>query len=187
MIRLTKRVLFGLSVVLFPLTAVAIPPATVLDQLQSQIDGTVGGAAVGGASNQRLAQTVTVGFDGRLGGVHLPIACTDGTLEIEVRDVTATGLPGSVVLDAHSFPAAHLPNIGIVFRFLRLGNIPLLAGDRIAFVLDNPTGVCGIFQGPVGNTYSDGSGFFEALPNPPGFLLLGEREDLPFITQMKVP
>jgi hypothetical protein len=49
--------------------------ADVIDQQQPAIDISVGGLAIGGNSQQKLAQVVTCGFSGLLTEVRFPIAC----------------------------------------------------------------------------------------------------------------
>jgi hypothetical protein len=170
------------------LTAAADPPITLMDQMQAVIDSTVGGLAIGGESDQRLAQTVTAGIDGRLTALMLPIACESGRLVVEIRDVIG-GEPGPTVLSRGTFPATRIPNLGPTFQMVPIrGSVNLTAGDQFAIVLDNPSGSCGIFRGPVGDSYPGGQGLFEALPNPPGWIPFSETEDrldLPFITVVR--
>ena len=172
------------------LTAAVEAQSTVIDQMQAVIDSSVGGLAIGGNSDQRLAQTITVGVDGRLSGLMLPIGCSSGRLILEIRDVVG-GEPGPNVLARRRIRAERVPDLGATFQFFRIGGGGLffMAGDQIALVLDNPTGSCGIFRGPVGDPYSAGEGFFEALPNPPGWVPFSETEtrlDLPFMTVVRV-
>jgi len=178
------------AVLSLAMVAAADPPITVLDQVQGVIDDTVGGLAVGGESDQRLAQTVTVGVSGRLVGVMLPIACESGRLVMEIRDVVG-GEPGTNVLARTRIPAGRVPNLGPTFQNVPVrGAVSFTAGDEFAVVLDNPTGGCGIFRGPVGDSYAGGQGFFEALPNPPGWVPFSETEsrlDLPFMTVVRTP
>jgi hypothetical protein len=152
------------------------------------VDSTVGGAAIGGASEQQLAQTVTVGLAGELVGVFLPIGCDSGRLLIEIRTLD-DGSPGDVVLGRRRFDAVDVPPIGPVFRLFRMGaGLSFAAGDRFAIVLRNREGSCGIFRGPVGDSYARGEGFFQALPNPPGWVPFSDtRLDLPFMTLTRLP
>ena len=183
------RFLLGLSLLLISASQ-AHASGIYIDQMQPVVDDTVGGLAIGGASQQKLAQTVTVGLDGRLVGVFLPIGCDSGRLVIEIRELDAEGKPSDVVLRRREFNAANISPIGPVFRFFPL-RVPLLsAGDRFAVVLQNPTGSCAIFSSPVGDSYAGGEGFFEALPNPPGWVPFSDTEtrlDLPFITEVSLP
>ena len=144
---------------------------------------TTGALAIGGGSGseQMLAQTVTAALDGEMNALFLPVACASGRLVIEIRDVVG-GLPGSTVLLRRRVPAASLPAVGLRFRRIALGHrLPVAAGDRFAVVLSNPTGSCGIAQGPVGDSYAGGGGFFDARPNPPGWIPLSPDLDLAFM------
>lgn len=183
----------ALSFVLIASLAHGQSPSVFVDQMQPIIDETVGGLAIGGASEQQLAQTVTVARDGHLRGVFLPIGCESGRLAIEVRNVDLTGAPGAVVLARHMFDSEDVTPIGPIFRYFKLGNdsdLSFTAGARFAIVLRNPTGSCGIFRGPALDSYTRGAGFFDARPNPPGWIPFSETEtrlDLPFMTVMKLP
>jgi hypothetical protein len=187
------RFLLAFNLLLIAASAHAQSPSVFIDQMQPLIDTAVGGLAIGGASQEKLAQTVTVGRDGRLRGVFLPIGCDSGRLVVEIRNVESSGAPGSVLLARRAFPAEQVTGFGPVFRYFRLGDdhdLLFVAGSRFAIVLRNPTGTCGILRGPVGDTYTGGSGFFGALPNPPGwvpFFPTETRLDLPFMTVMKLP
>jgi len=162
----------------------------VIDQIQPDVDTTVGGVGIGGASAQQLAQTVTVGRDGKLVGIFLPIGCDSGRLVIEILNVEGDG-PGNTLLYRRRIDAPQLAPIGPVSRLFRIDpGLPLAAGDRLAVILRNPTGSCGLFQGPVGDAYAGGEGFFQALPNPPGWVPFSETEshlDLPFMTLIRLP
>ncbi len=57
----------------------------VIDQEQPVIDTTVGGLAIGGGSQQQLAQVVTAGITGRLTAVRFPVACSTGSLTVEMQ------------------------------------------------------------------------------------------------------
>jgi hypothetical protein len=156
-----------------------------IDQEQPLIDGSVGGLAIGGASAQKLAQVVTAGMSGDLTEVRFPLSCDSGDLIVEIQGTTA-GKPNGVVLTSETIPASSLPFIGIVFRSLVFSTpVSFSQGDVFAIVLRS-TGACGIFRGPVGDSYLLGNAFFDALPNPPGWVCIcdfaGDRFDLPFQT-----
>jgi len=167
-------------------------PTLVLDQQQPTIDSGVA-LAIGGESEQKLAQIVTAGVAGRLAEVWLPVGCASGTLVLEIQGVTPGGEPDGVVLKKRTFQASHLPAVlPPVLQQFRLGpSLRLAAGDRFAIVVSNPTGSCGLSPGPPGDSYGGGEAFFDARPNPPGWELLilsGEvtTRDLAFQTFMVV-
>ena len=171
--------------------AVAIsgcPRRLVIDQLQPVIDITVGGLTIN--AGQWLAQSVTVGLGGTLVGVFLPVACDTGSLVIGIRALDVNNNPGDTVLASVNVDAVNLSSISPpVFRLIETGaGLPFAQGDRFAIVLQNPTGDCGIFQGPLGESYVGGEGFFQD-PAFPGWIRFSEFEtrDLPFMTLMQLP
>jgi hypothetical protein len=179
---------FWLPVLSFVLMAPFAQAQTdVLDQLQP-IASTAGGVyTIGGASEQKLAQTVTVGIAGDLSGLLLPLHCPSGRLTIEIRNVVG-GSPGTALLRRRRFDAEDLPFVGYRFRLLGMGKgLSFAEGDRFAIVLLNTTGGCSMARGPVNDAYAGGSAFFDARPNPPGWLPITDRPDLPFMTLMKTP
>ncbi len=159
------------------------------DQMQPIVEPTIGAQVIGGESQQKLAQTLTVGLNGRLLGLLLPIACNSGVLVIEIRELDGDE-PGDTVIGRREVPANRIPQPGQVFHFFSIGwPLPFAAGDRVAVVLQNPTGSCAIFSGPEGDSYAGGQGFFEALPNPPvwvPFFGTGTSLDLPFMALMRL-
>ncbi|MCC7241252.1 MAG: hypothetical protein IT180_04960 [Acidobacteria bacterium] len=148
--------------------------------------------AIGGGSGQVLFQTVTAGIRGWLREIRVPLACADGVLRIEIRDVDpATGEPGTTVRRARNFAARRFDG-PVTDEFQVLGVFPPLRmtpGDQFAFVLSNATGSCGVWPGPVGDPYAGGGGWFFAAPNTTiAPLGLGTgREDLPFETVVLRP
>ncbi len=163
--------------------------AKIIDQLQPNIDSS-SILAIGGSSEQKLAQTITVGTTGTLKGVYLPISCADGRLRIAINDVVA-GAPGNVTFTDKQVRGVRVDNLITQFRYFGLpGNIAVNAGDQLAIVLENATGSCGISGSPVGDSYLAGGGFFDARPNPPGWIPFEETEvrfDLPFLLRVKTP
>jgi hypothetical protein len=161
----------------------------VLDQQQSTIDVSVGGLAIGGQSNQKLAQVVTAGISGKLAEVRFPVACDNGALIVEIQGVSS-GQPNGIVLASETIATATLPHFPPnppSFRALAFSTpASVTAGSPFAIVLKNPTGGCGVFQGPIGDPYGGGEAYYDAGPNTPGvWLLLGDRHDLPFQTVVK--
>ena len=167
--------------------APAAPPALLIDQQQTLIDATEFTVAVGGFSEQKIAQTFTVGLDGRFAGVNFAIGCGDGVLEVEIQGTLPTGEPDGVTLVRRSFRADSLPAVvPASFEELRLPRrLAVAPGDQLAVVLSNPTGSCGVAASPDGDSYLAGRAYFDARPNPPGwlpFFPLSPEDDLPFQT-----
>lgn len=165
----------------------ALPPELLVDQQQPVIDASKPTMAVGGVSEQKLAQTFTVGLDGRLAGVRFAIGCADGVLDVEIQGVAPTGEPDGVVLVRTSIRAGRLPDVvPATFEELRLPRrLRVAPGDLLAVVLSNATGTCGVASGPDGDAYPGGRAYFDARPNPPGWLPLfplSPEDDLPFQT-----
>jgi hypothetical protein len=134
--------------------------APVLDQSSAPDAGSPITLAVGGPSGQVLAQTLTAAIGGRLAEVRLPIGCASGELVLQVKDVALDGKPGTTVLATRRYPADLFPAVVTVdFQSLPLGGrVGLTPGDRIALVLSNPTGSCGVYPG-VPSGYTDGDGW----------------------------
>jgi hypothetical protein len=156
----------------------------VADQQQLLVDPFVPGFSIGGATEQVLAQTVTVGIGGPLAAVRLPVSCTSGSLLLQVQGVTA-GAPAGVVLASQIFSAAFFPpsSPDVEFRTLSIPSpVEFAVGDRFALVLRS-SGTCAVAAGPSGDPYSRGAAFFQDREMPPGsWSALGARGDLPFQT-----
>ncbi|MGB5258752.1 MAG: hypothetical protein WBN44_15970, partial [Woeseiaceae bacterium] len=161
---------------------------TVVDQAQPLINNTLGGLVLGGGatSEQKLAQVVTAGLSGTLDEVRLPVVC-DSDLIVQIQGVSASGEPNGVVLTEEVIPAGSLPSFGgpatlrpIVFS----DPAYFSAGQQFAIVLSSESlGGCASFQAPPGNLYAEGNAFFDARPNPPGWVaFFGGTDDLPFET-----
>ncbi len=163
--------------------------AKIIDQLQPNIDNSAI-LAIGGSSDQKLAQTVTISTTGILKGVYLPISCADGRLNISINDVVL-GEPGSLTFTNKKIRGSRVSNLVTQFRYFGIpGNLLVNAGDQYAIVLENATGSCGISGSPVGDSYPAGGGFFDARPNPPGWVPFEDTEsrfDLPFLLRIKTP
>lgn len=164
--------------------------ALIVDQEQPFVAGTVGGVAVGGFYDQKVAQVVTPGVDGRLAAVAMPVVCeASSTLEVEIQGVTA-GVPDGSILARFSVQGSELPSSYPAPPAMRQLELPTAieqsAGAPFAIVLDSP-GDCGMFRGPVGDSYAGGNGYFDSRPNPVGVWVCmcefaGERFDFPFRT-----
>lgn len=171
------------------LSCLALLPASAqvtgnfVDAAHFPIDFSANNNAIGGTSQQRLAQTLTVEVGGNLAGVFLPVLCGSGRLRVEIRDVVADQ-PGPTVLDHRGVDPAVF-DTGGRFTYVRIpGSLPLAPGQRIAIVVENRTGTCAYHQSPVSSNYAGGQGYFEALPNPPGWVAFSvfanTPDDLPF-------
>ena len=128
-------------------------------------------------------QTLTIGVSGTWTGVYLPIHCPSGKVVIDVHPI-AGGVVGPSIKHK-AFAIGSDPEIIGRFRLFSLGtSLAVTVGQEYALVLANPTGECFISPGPIGNPYAGGEGYFEALPNPPGFVPFSSgpdaRRDLPF-------
>src|SRR5262249_13510060 len=75
--------------------------AATIDQQQPIIDSTAGGLAIGGSSEQKLAQVVTAGVSGFLTGIRLPVSCGTGQLIVEIQGVDQD-IPNGIVLTSES-------------------------------------------------------------------------------------
>lgn len=162
---------------------------SVIDQQQLIIDSSAGTAAIGGPSTEKLAQVVTAGLSGLLTEVRLPVTCDPASdLILEIQGVTA-GTPNGIVLTSQTIPGSILPPFfpsPPSFRGLSFSApVSFSAGSQFAIVLRS-AGSCGVFQGPVGDSYLGGNLYFDALPNSPGWVcvcsFVGARFDLPFQT-----
>lgn len=139
--------------------------------------------AIGGLSDQLLAQVVAVGVSGTLVGIELPLFVSSGVLTLELQGVT-NGLPNGDSLLFESFAGAAIPAPGSDgFRELTFHSpVAFSAGDMFAFVLDSPDSF-GINPTLPGDPYAGGSAFFDSRPNPPGvWVPLSRSDDLAFQT-----
>ena len=167
----------------------AAPP--VLDQQSPVADPIPFTWTLDGPSGQVLYQSLTVGLRGRLAELRLPIGCESGEVIVEVFNADPSGLPitGERPRLTRRFAANLFPEIVFTdFQPLPLGGrVGVTAGDRIVFVLSNPTGSCGIAAGVPGDGYLGGTGQADdtANPFPPVPLLLSGTDDLPFQTLVR--
>lgn len=140
-------------------------------------------SAVGGASDQKLAQTLTVEVGGTLEGVFLPLSCAGaGKIHVEIHDVVG-GLPGPTVLADRAVAPSALDAPGNRFTFVHIpGALALASGQRVAIVVyaSKPNlGGCGMAQSQVSANYPGGRSFFDSRPNPPGWVANGDFVDTP--------
>jgi len=165
---------------------------SVLDQSQPIFNNNVGGYFIGGSSRQKIAQVVTPGIFGWLTTVAAPVAGL-GTLRLEIRGVSA-GLPKDTQLASQNIAGSSLPSFfsdPTGFRQLNLSVPPLVsAGEPFAIVLsalNPPMGSLTVLSGPPGDPYAGGDAFYDSLPNPPGWIHMGDfgSFDIPFQTYVE--
>src|SRR5262249_21550696 len=109
-------ILLGVAGTAFVLCSAVAPAsasaAPVLDQQQPLIDFSIGGLAIGGGSQQALAQTVTAGIAGVLSEVQVPASCDPGSdLLVRIEGVSA-GTPDGTVLASQLVPGSALQGGG---------------------------------------------------------------------------
>jgi hypothetical protein len=135
------------------------------------VDGPAGNLAVGGAYYQTLAQVVTRDSTGQVVQISLPIGCDSSWLRIDILNVNPDGTPVPPSAGARftrRVPAAAV-NGPREWRTLNLGpGFAVTAGSRFAFQVSavETRRLCSLDQGPVGDPYAFGDGWFIALPNP---------------------
>jgi hypothetical protein len=162
-----------------------------IDQEQPAVDhASVFTWAIGAGSHQKLAQVFTAGQSGRLTHVTAPIACDPAaTITVEIQKVI-DGLPSGAVLASetesgamyppYTPPYSTVPDAG--FRLVEFQpSQTVVAGTQYAIVF-SAIGDCSMLPAPAGDFYTGGHAYFDALPNPPGWLPLGASDDLPFQT-----
>lgn len=165
-----------------------------VDAANYSIDFSANNMGIGGSSEQMLAQTVTVEAGGTLEGVFLAMGCGTlagtGKIHVEIHDVAAGGIPGPAVLAQRAVAPGELDAPDIRFTYIRIpGALALAAGQQVAIVVRRPKGDdCAMHESLLTADYPGGHGFFDARPNPPGWVPFSEfagtsaatSDDLPF-------
>lgn len=146
-------------------------------ELDQQVFGWHGDApvAVGGDSEQMLAQTYESRRDGTLDHVRIVIGCSIGSpgkVTVELREVLSDGTPSHVVLAATTRLADSFASAAIL-EDIAMPAIPITSGTDYALILSATADAqCATRQG--GNEMFRSSGvrdaFFDARPNPPGWV-----------------
>jgi len=183
------------------------------DAQQLKVDAKIGAYAIGASSNQVLAQVVTPLSSGTLTAISVPVACEEGAnLTVEIQEVTNSGTnsfgisdgiyrPNNKVISSSSVAMElvkrYPPGQGPSLREIPLRiSVSVEVGKPYAIVLRN-VGQCGWFQGPIGNPYTDGQGFYWIPPDPEnpnywyGWEFVGHyddvtgRWDMPFATTVR--
>ncbi len=144
--------------------------APVVDQEQPIIDGASPTVfAIGGSSEQKLAQSFTVGATGLLTEVRFPVACSPtAELSVQLQGVSA-GQPDGVALATQTVAGTALPGFGSeppTFRAIVFDEpAQVSAGSQYFVVLDATNDTCALVPGPVGDPYAGGNGYFASPPN----------------------
>jgi len=140
-------------------------PSPMLDQQQPVVMHGGFVLAIGGQSQQMLAQIVTAGVSGDLAQVQLPVGCASGSsLLVQIEGVSGT-TPNGTVLASQLVASSELPSFDGGFNAIDFAKpARVTAGSSFAIVLSS-SGFCGIFEGPAGDAYQGGNMFFIALPN----------------------
>jgi len=160
--------------------------APIIDQEQVNLS-TSATLAVGGASQQKLAQVFTAGRTGQLTHITVPIAC-DPNATVTVKIVKAPGdFPSSSVLAQEVLAGTTFPTIvpspGVGFRIVRFDTpATVFSGVQYALTLEAGKESCGVYAGPPGDSYPGGTAYFDARPNPPGWIAMLPTADLAFQT-----
>lgn len=192
-----------LLLLLFPVSAGA---TLIIDQQQPAFDLAYPLLEIGGPLDKRLAQTFTVGIEGVMREVHLPVQCESGVLIVEIFEVEddLPAPPSLGLLDRGLLEASSLPPVEpLEFRAIPLDELPpppgtrfpigspsffSRVGRRLAMVISNPTGLCTIARGIAVDPYTRGDGFFDERTMPRGWQPLDGNiepsDDLPFKTVM---
>lgn len=142
----------------------------VVDQEQTRIDASAGFLGVGGDSEQKLAQTFTVGMTGDLVALNLPIAgCGRGELVIEIR---SGGVNGPVLATIRRAAADVPPAYSGFVTFDLDTPLRVRRSQLLAFTVrtEGPDSYCSYATSEPGDTYPGGEYYFDSRPNPPGWL-----------------
>ncbi len=165
--------------------------AETVDQSQTAVDVASGYLGIGGGSEQRLAQTFTAGRTGDLVALRLPVSgCGGGDLVIEVRLAGPDGGPDGALLNTTRIDPALVPVIFSDLHEFRLSTpVRVRTSVAYAFVVrmdpEALTSNCNFAHTPLGELYEGGAFYYDARPNPPGWVIgaeTGARLDLAFET-----
>jgi hypothetical protein len=176
-----------------PALPVAPSPGWRLDQAQPFDINSGRGLAVGGASDQKIAQVVTAGRPGFLRQLRAPLGCTQiSELHLDVHRVPAQD--ESQLTLGPRVGSAVISGVTVRRRFPEVWFQPLslspavffAASQRFAIVLSADAVGCQLFGLPSGNPYGGGDALFDAAPNTRGvWLPLGTDADVAFQTYVE--
>ncbi len=149
--------------------------------------------AIGGSSEQMLAQTFVPGISGELSHLELVFSCSVdsvGLLTVAIERVDSDGQPNGDVLGSVSLDSSTLNMEPIFFREVIIPGVNLIAGEKYAIVMSaDASASCASREGPCETcffNYPSGEAFFDARPNPPGWVaFFPQGMDLPFYTYMR--
>ena len=183
------RTLFRMTASIFVLVAApAFAAEPVLDQSAPADPAAATTLAL--SSTQKLIQSFTAGLTGRLAELGLPIGCDSGEVIVEIYDADPAGLPIEGTRRLHRTYDANLFPTIVTAEFQPLllgGRVGVTAGERLAIVLSNPSGFCGIQLSLPGDAYLDGTGWYDDPTDtfPPAPLGNG-TDDLAFQTFVRL-
>ncbi|MHB0972489.1 MAG: hypothetical protein ACYC7A_22630 [Thermoanaerobaculia bacterium] len=128
------------------------------------------------SSEQKLAQVFTPSSDGFVSHLAFAMSC-EATADVVVRlEETSGGVPNGVVLGREDVPGTvftSVPTPAIGFRLVELRHpVRVRAGVQYAVTLESVGGTCGMYVGPAGDSYGGGGAYFDARPNPSGWVEL---------------
>lgn len=131
---------------------------------------------LGGSSDQKLAQVFEVHGKGWLSHITLPMNCQPtGKVTVRIEKVDATGAPSGSVLAEEIVPGTvftSYPTPAIGFRLVQFTKPVHVYPGHYALTLETSGGDCGIYAGPRMDSYPAAAAFFDARPNPPGWIEL---------------
>ena len=159
--------------------------SSTIDQEFANQAGDLSSGFFSASGNQLLAQTFTVGINGRLEALMLPIFCgADATTDIEIQSVSNNGGPSGQILDTIRFsnglPTSNGDFLTIDLNSSSEDDLSIESGQVLAIVLRSNTG-CGWFRANSSQNYNGGAGFFG---NGANFFPLNQGGDLPFAVQV---
>jgi hypothetical protein len=184
------RIIVALAAVVLASSATA---AVVLDQHQFAWSG---GPAfhVGGSSQQMLAQTFRAGRSGRLVHADLVFGCNEGSpgmFTVNLTRVDATDHPDHRVLGSVSMVATSQVRDTPGPVRIDFSGVDVVEGERYALVMRaDDDASCWASQGVSGSGmfgYAQGKAYYDARPNPPGWVAIEPEHDLAFWTYVRVP
>ena len=108
-------------------------------------------------STDSFAQTFTVGFDGSLDAISVPVLCFTGDFQVAVRRLNNGQPNGATLFSATFADGLNRTSADFIQIELNSGNRTVSQGDQLAIVL-NSSGQCGWFIGQTQSTYPDGVG-----------------------------